>query len=99
MLLVTVLSGAVALFIHRPVGNDVRKLVEDGFPSERIIAIDLRSGESDRTTVSPLIERNIEFWDLGHRLFNSTPETRNARPIMESSLSVQLECAIILKVY
>ncbi|KAF9481164.1 hypothetical protein BDN70DRAFT_855524 [Pholiota conissans] len=40
-------------------GNDARKAVLDGWPVENVIASDLQQG----------------FWDAGHDLFNSTPET------------------------
>jgi len=40
-------------------GNDVRKAVVDGFPMDQALASDLRPA----------------FWDLGHKLFKSTPET------------------------
>jgi hypothetical protein len=40
-------------------GNDVRKAVVDGWPVQNVIASDLRQG----------------FWDYGHELFKSTPET------------------------
>ncbi|KAI0687625.1 hypothetical protein BC835DRAFT_403510 [Cytidiella melzeri] len=40
-------------------GNDSRKLVQDGYPVQSVIAVDLRKG----------------LWELGHRLFRSTPET------------------------
>ncbi|THH28427.1 hypothetical protein EUX98_g5754 [Antrodiella citrinella] len=41
------------------VGNDVRKAVADGFPVDQALASDLRPA----------------FWDLGHTLFKSTPES------------------------
>ncbi|KAF8173066.1 hypothetical protein BJ912DRAFT_992883 [Pholiota molesta] len=40
------------------VGNDVRKAISDGYPKENVFATDLRR----------------EFWDLGHKLFKTTPE-------------------------
>ncbi|PPQ78837.1 hypothetical protein CVT26_011848 [Gymnopilus dilepis] len=40
-------------------GHDTRKIVLDGFPARNIIASDI----------------SREFWDLGHELFRSTPET------------------------
>ncbi|KAI1794945.1 hypothetical protein LXA43DRAFT_883162 [Ganoderma leucocontextum] len=40
-------------------GYDMRKAIQDGFPMGRAIASDLHP----------------EFWDLGHKLFKSTPET------------------------
>ncbi|SJK98339.1 uncharacterized protein ARMOST_01604 [Armillaria ostoyae] len=45
------------------VGNDVRKAVADGYPVQQAIATDL----------------HLEFWDLGHKLFKSTPESFPAR--------------------
>ncbi|KAI0087630.1 hypothetical protein BDY19DRAFT_954640 [Irpex rosettiformis] len=44
-------------------GNDLRKLVQDGYPIQYVIASDLRQ----------------ELWDLGHKLFRSTQETYPAR--------------------
>ncbi|KAH9481576.1 Methyltransferase adrK [Psilocybe cubensis] len=40
-------------------GNDIRKAVVDGWPVQNVIASDLRQ----------------EFWDAGHELFKSTPES------------------------
>ncbi|KAF9065018.1 hypothetical protein BDP27DRAFT_1332572 [Rhodocollybia butyracea] len=40
-------------------GNDVRKAVQDGYPVQNTIAVDLRRG----------------LWDLGHEMFKSTPES------------------------
>jgi len=40
-------------------GVDVRKVIQEGFPAQNVIASDLRP----------------EFWDLGHALFRSTPES------------------------
>ncbi|PIL22771.1 hypothetical protein GSI_15465 [Ganoderma sinense ZZ0214-1] len=40
-------------------GYDMRKAIDDGFPRETAIAADLHP----------------EFWELGHKLFKSTPET------------------------
>ncbi|KAJ7590107.1 hypothetical protein C8J56DRAFT_588891 [Mycena floridula] len=51
--------GAILLDIGCCFGNDIRKAVQDGFPVENVIGSDLREG----------------FWDLGHELFKSTPET------------------------
>ncbi|KAF7312539.1 Methyltransferase ausD [Mycena indigotica] len=44
---------------HVIVGTDVRKLATDGFPIEQLIASDLHK----------------EFWNYGHELFQTTPET------------------------
>ncbi|KAJ7650404.1 hypothetical protein FB45DRAFT_819649 [Roridomyces roridus] len=51
--------GALLLDIGCCFGNDLRKIASDGFPAENLIASDLRQ----------------EFWDLGHELFRSTPES------------------------
>ncbi|KAG7448618.1 uncharacterized protein BT62DRAFT_929708 [Guyanagaster necrorhizus] len=45
------------------VGTGARKAVMDGYPIKQIIASDLRP----------------EFWEIGHKLFKSTPETFPAR--------------------
>lgn len=47
------------MFELATVGNDVRKAVVDGYPVQQAIATDL----------------NAEFWDLGYKLFKSTPES------------------------
>ncbi|KAF5373309.1 hypothetical protein D9615_007402 [Tricholomella constricta] len=51
--------GALFLDIGCCFGSDVRKIVADGWPVQNTIASDLRQG----------------FWDLGHELFKSTPDT------------------------
>jgi len=51
--------GALFLDIGCCFGNDIRKAVADGFPIDQVIGSDLRP----------------EYWELGHKLFNSTPET------------------------
>ncbi|PCH41723.1 hypothetical protein WOLCODRAFT_137562 [Wolfiporia cocos MD-104 SS10] len=51
--------GVIFLDIGCCFGNDVRKAVADGFPVESVIASDLHA----------------EFWQLGHRLFNSSADT------------------------
>jgi len=50
---------AILLDIGCCFGNDVRKAVADGWPVHNVIASDLQQG----------------FWDFGHELFKSTPET------------------------
>ncbi|KAF8873114.1 hypothetical protein BD779DRAFT_1452176 [Infundibulicybe gibba] len=52
-------EGALFLDIGCCFGNDIRKAIADGYPPNNIIASDLRR----------------EFWDLGHKLFRSTPQT------------------------
>ncbi|EJD05462.1 uncharacterized protein FOMMEDRAFT_78949 [Fomitiporia mediterranea MF3/22] len=47
------------LLFSIPVGNDARKAIADGYPMENVIASDLQAG----------------FWEAGHKLFRSTPET------------------------
>jgi len=50
---------AIFLDIGCCLGVEVRKIIHDGWPMSGVIATDLRAG----------------FWDLGHRLFRTTPET------------------------
>ncbi|KAF5359216.1 hypothetical protein D9756_003134 [Leucocoprinus leucothites] len=50
---------AIFLDIGCCFGNDLRKVVSDGWPANRAVAFDLHKG----------------FWDYGHELFRSTPET------------------------
>jgi len=52
-------EGAIFLDIGCCFGNDVRKAVADGFPVQNAIASDIEPA----------------FWQLGHQLFDSTPET------------------------
>jgi len=49
--------NAVLLDIGCCFGNDPRKAALDGFPSDQIVASDIKS----------------EFWELGHKLFKSNP--------------------------
>ncbi|KAI0356234.1 hypothetical protein OH77DRAFT_1495580 [Trametes cingulata] len=56
-------EGAVLLDIGCCFGNDVRAAAADGFPVKQIIASDLFG----------------EYWNLGHKLFRSTPETFPAK--------------------
>jgi len=51
--------GAIFLDIGCCVGTDVRKATHDGWPMSQVIATDLEAG----------------FWDVGHKLFRTTPET------------------------
>ncbi|KAH9921431.1 uncharacterized protein B0H18DRAFT_880126 [Fomitopsis serialis] len=52
-------EGALFLDIGCCFGNDIRKAVADGFPVANAIGSDLYAA----------------FWDLGHKLFNDSPET------------------------
>ncbi|KAF7367630.1 Methyltransferase ausD [Mycena sanguinolenta] len=52
-------DGALFLDIGCCCGADIRRVARDGWPAENMIAIDLLP----------------EFWDVGHELFCSTPET------------------------
>jgi len=45
--------------LFKSVGNDTRKVISDGFPAKGVVASDIHKA----------------FWDLGHELFRSTPET------------------------
>ncbi|KAK0203783.1 hypothetical protein DFS33DRAFT_1260379 [Desarmillaria ectypa] len=56
-------QGAIYADIGCCFGNDIRKAVADGYPFQQAIGTDLRP----------------EFWDLGHELFKSTPESFPAR--------------------
>ncbi|CDO69705.1 hypothetical protein BN946_scf184851.g93 [Trametes cinnabarina] len=60
-------KGAIFLDIGCCFGNDIRKAVYDGYPIENVVASDLH----------PALMQSIrpEFWELGHKLFKSTPET------------------------
>jgi len=51
--------GAILLDIGCAFGTDVRDAIADGFPMENVVASDLRP----------------EFWQLGHELYRTTPET------------------------
>ncbi|KAL5498700.1 hypothetical protein ACEPAH_2055 [Sanghuangporus vaninii] len=51
--------GAIFLDYACCFGSDARKAISDEYPIENVIASDLKQ----------------EFWDLGHKLFKSTPET------------------------
>ncbi|KAI0358975.1 hypothetical protein OH77DRAFT_1518243 [Trametes cingulata] len=52
-------QNAILLDIGCCLGSDIRKVVADGYPVKYCVASDLYPG----------------FWDLGHKLFRSTPET------------------------
>ncbi|KAI0322179.1 hypothetical protein OF83DRAFT_1095654 [Amylostereum chailletii] len=55
--------GAIFLDIGCCFGNDIRKVVADGWPVHNAIASDIL----------------LAFWELGHKLFRSTQETFPAR--------------------
>jgi len=52
-------SDAIYLDVGCCVGNDLRKVIDDGYPIHNVIATDKTHG----------------FWDIGHKLFFSTPES------------------------
>ncbi|KAF8816992.1 hypothetical protein BYT27DRAFT_7154095 [Phlegmacium glaucopus] len=52
-------KGAIFIDLGCCFGNDVRKVVQDGYPVENTLALDLRG----------------DLWHLGHELFKSTPES------------------------
>ncbi|KAJ7111498.1 hypothetical protein C8R44DRAFT_842288 [Mycena epipterygia] len=52
-------QDAILLDLGCCFGTDIRKVAQDGFPTQNLIASDLRP----------------EFWNLGHELFRFTPET------------------------
>ncbi|KAK0220001.1 hypothetical protein IW262DRAFT_1272152 [Armillaria fumosa] len=66
-------QGAIYADIGCCFGNDVRKAVADGYPVQQAIATDLKP----------------EFWDLGHKLFKSTPESFPARFIAADILELK----------
>ncbi|KAG6831621.1 hypothetical protein H0H87_004683 [Tephrocybe sp. NHM501043] len=73
-------SNALFLDIGCCFGNDTRKIVADGWPIENVVASDLRKGIShlvSRTSISfhSKVGRLIDFWNYGHDLFKSTPES------------------------
>jgi len=63
--------GALFLDIGCCFGNDIRKAVADGYPVDQVIGSDLRP----------------EYWELGHKLFRSTPETFPAAFVPGDALS------------
>lgn len=54
---------AIFLDIGCCVGTEIRKVIHDGWPISQTIATDLEAG----------------FWDAGHKLFRTTPETYPAK--------------------
>lgn len=66
--------GAILLDLGCCFGNDARKAVADGFPGTQVIATDLKQ----------------EFWELGHELFRSTPESCPIRFIQGDFLDPSL---------
>lgn len=61
---------------HKLVGNDTRKIIADGFPIEGVLASDIQTSACVVTSyVRTSLTDLAEFWDLGHELFRSTPET------------------------
>jgi hypothetical protein len=58
------------------VGNDVRKAISDGYPKENVFATDLRRGKRETMMIQTqkILHCFAEFWDLGHKLFKTTPE-------------------------
>jgi hypothetical protein len=58
------------------VGDCTRKIVADGFPITGVLGFDIEKGDvalcSDTHTVA---HSTIDFWEFGHEIFKSTPET------------------------
>ncbi|KAJ6603553.1 hypothetical protein DFH09DRAFT_968674 [Mycena vulgaris] len=52
-------EGAILLDLGCCCGTDIRKVARDGFPTGNLIASDIIA----------------DFWDIGHELFQSSPET------------------------
>ncbi|KAF7375029.1 hypothetical protein MSAN_00389000 [Mycena sanguinolenta] len=63
------LPGALFLDVGCCFGIDLRRLANDGFPVQNMLACDIRKG-----FVNPL-RISDDFWDLGHELFRSTAES------------------------
>ncbi|PSS37141.1 hypothetical protein PHLCEN_2v1014 [Hermanssonia centrifuga] len=75
-------KGALFLDIGCCLGNDVRKVVVDGFPMNQVFASDLRPGTCHQQFITVIPKDGqlaliafAEFWQLGHKLFRSTPNT------------------------
>ncbi|KAF7779044.1 hypothetical protein Agabi119p4_3389 [Agaricus bisporus var. burnettii] len=66
--------SAIILDIACCFGNDIRKAVADGWPVENALASDISK----------------EFWDQGHELFKSTPETFSVGFVDGDALSSSL---------
>ena len=60
-------------------GAEVRKIVRDGWPISHAIATDLEAGMGPARCLHSYVKimfcLGTGFWDLGHKLFRSTPET------------------------
>ncbi|KAG8219065.1 hypothetical protein J3R82DRAFT_4821 [Butyriboletus roseoflavus] len=58
-------------------GGDARKAIADGFPLKNTVTTDLKKGKShhDLVTMSINTDTFQEFYDMGHALFKTTPET------------------------
>jgi hypothetical protein len=65
------------------VGTDLRKIVYDGWPISQTLATDLEAGM--RLAYYPVKSRRITscsatgYWDVGHKLFRTSPETYPAK--------------------
>jgi hypothetical protein len=59
------------------VGNDTRKVVADGWPVQNVIASDLREGQPSALAllIPPTHSNSTAFWESGHKLFISTPQS------------------------
>ena len=58
---------------------EARKVIRDGWPMAQTIATDLVAGMSLGPRLSPPTYFATGFWDLGHKLFRTTPETYPAK--------------------
>lgn len=70
-------EGAILLDLGCCFGTDIRKVASDGWPLQSLIASDLRPGIRHSNMYFLVLSlRNLTgFWNLGHELFRSTPET------------------------
>ncbi|KAF4596469.1 hypothetical protein EYR40_007833 [Pleurotus pulmonarius] len=72
-------QGAILLDMGCCFGNDVRKAVVDGWPVQNALASDLRQGAYPPFTQDIYLYSQKGFWDAGHELFKTTPESFPAK--------------------
>ncbi|KAH7907017.1 hypothetical protein BJ138DRAFT_551790 [Hygrophoropsis aurantiaca] len=70
-------EDAILLDVGCCFGTDARRIAFDGFPAKSIVGTDLKAGEPDDKICNVHYHLNpfIEFFELGHDLFRSTPAT------------------------
>ncbi|GJJ13706.1 hypothetical protein Clacol_007962 [Clathrus columnatus] len=71
--------GAIYLEIGCAFGTDLRKLITDGYPRENVIASDIQNGifiiYSLKASSLSDLAIVLEYYELGNKLFKTTPET------------------------